>query len=272
MTSDRRSSAVAETIEALGWCVTIPHTIDQIIGIYAERTGSSTRRMRHGMTNDEIVASINGITGGGGGKGGHSDPTARAALWGEPDAVDDDETVGNIRAAVALCWESSEEIAGICGTTTPTPQPSMTAKAAATISTIHRWAPNLEPTASELHGDDLAHLDTLVRVNLAETAQWLHDKAKGIWDLHRGETLTPAVQRTLTPCACCSEWGYRDHAVPNSDLCEVCKAFRDEHKCWPTKSIRDDRAMGRKRVRPGQLAEAKAAKRPTVKRERKAMV
>lgn len=69
-------------------------------------------------------------------------------------------------------------------------------------------------------------------------------------------------------CRCCGPMGYHEPATANSDLCEVCKRFRDEHKCWPTKSIRDDRAMGRKRVTPGQLAEAKAAKRSTVKRRR----
>lgn len=67
--------------------------------------------------------------------------------------------------------------------------------------------------------------------------------------------------KPLRYCRCCEPWGYRELALAKSDLCEVCEAFRFEHKCWPTKSIRDDRAMGRKRVRPGQLAEAKAQRR-----------
>ena len=67
--------------------------------------------------------------------------------------------------------------------------------------------------------------------------------------------------KPLRFCCCCGPMGYHELALPTSDLCEVCKAFRDEHKCWPTKSIRDDRAMGRRRAGPGQLAEAKAARK-----------
>ena len=252
------SAAIASTLEALGWCVTIPHTIDQVLGIHAERT-TGHRPMRHGMTNDEILSTLVN-NGGGGGKGGHSDPTARAALWGEPDAIDDDETAGTIRGAVATCHETAIEIGHLCGTTSPPPpDPTLTTRIATTITIVHRWAP-IAPTV-QLAPDELSHMDWLIRDVLAETATWLKAKAEGIWLEHKGERLLVAEQKPLAPCACCSEWGYRDHAVPSSDLCEVCKRFRDEHKCWPTKSIRDDRAMGRKRVTPGQLAEAKAAKR-----------
>jgi len=68
----------------------------------------------------------------------------------------------------------------------------------------------------------------------------------------------PVEQPKLTTCACCTEWGYREPVVKRG-LCEVCAAFRADHKCWPTKSIRDDRALGRRRIRQAQLDEAKAA-------------
>ena len=76
--------------------------------------------------------------------------------------------------------------------------------------------------------------------------------------------------KPLRLCKCCEPMGYHEPALPTSDLCEVCKAFQMEHKCWPTKSIRDDRAMGRKRVRPGQLAEAKAARKVASRQRRTA--
>ena len=267
MTTERRAAAIAQTVSDLTWCATTPHTVDQVIGIYAERTNHTSRPMRSGMTNDEILSRLTASTDSGGGKGGHSDPTAMAALWGEPDATDDDDTVATIRAAIALCHETATEISAICANTllsarwTPPAASTLTAQVATTVAHVHRWTPQLEHTAANLDGDELAHLDTLVRIALAETADWLHAKAFGIWDIHRGETLTPAVQRTITPCACCSQWGYRDHAMPSSDLCEVCAAFRCEHKCWPTKSIRDDRAMGRKRISTAQIDAARKASR-----------
>lgn len=72
--------------------------------------------------------------------------------------------------------------------------------------------------------------------------------------------------KPLRLCKCCQPMGYSEPALPTSDLCEVCRAFQMEHKCWPTKSIRDDRAMGRRRVRPSQLIEARAAARPRNRR------
>jgi len=260
VSADRRAAAVAETIKALGWCVTIPHTIDQVIGIYAERTRTTARPMRHGMTNDEILASITGH--GGGSTSGHSDPTARAALWGEPEAVDDDETVATIRHAVDLCHRSAAEIAGICGTTTPAPaDPTLTTTVATTISTVHRWAPQLEPIAAELHGDDLAHLDQLVRTDLAETATLLHDKAYGIWDMTRGEQLQVAMQRTIVACRVHERWVKNPpNAVGPKDLCARCTKFQERHRCEPTEPIVRRWEYGAEAT-PGQILEAKAAGR-----------
>lgn len=262
MSAERRAEAIAETIETLGWCVAIPHTIDQVIGIYAERTATTTRPMRSGMTNDEIIASISG-GGSSGGKGGHSDPTARAALWGEPDAVDNDETVATIRAAVTLCHETSVEIGELCGAPWPAPdlRIGLTSTVANTISRVHRWAPLLEPTADALHGEQLAHLDTLVRTALAETATWLHDKAFGIWDLYRGETLQAAVQRTIVECRVHAAWvKCPPNAVAGKDLCSRCTTFQERYRCEPTEPIVRRWDYGSEAT-PGQIIEAKAASR-----------
>ena len=261
MTAERRAESVAETIEVLGWCVTIPHTIDQVVGIYAARTTTTTRPMRAGMTNDEIIASISGH--GGGGRSGHSDPTARAALWGEPDAVDDDETVATIRAAVSLCHETAVEIGELCGQPWHPAKTShgLTGTVATTISRIHRWAPLVEPTAGQLHGGQLAHLDTLVRTALAETATWLHDKAFGIWDIHRGETLQAAVQRTIVACRVHERWVKNPpNAVGVKDLCPRCATFQERYRCEPTEPIVRRWDYGSEAT-PGQILEAKAVGR-----------
>lgn len=262
MTAARRAAAIAETIDTLGWCVTIPHTIDQVIGIYAERTGATSRPMRSGMTNDEILSRLTSRTEGGGGVGGHSDPTARAALWGEPDAVDDDETVANIRAAVTLCHETAVEIGEVCGAPwNPKTAPGLTASVANTISRVHRWAPLVEPTADALHGEELARLDTLVRVALAETATWLHDKAFGIWDAARGETLQAAVQRTIVECRIHQAWVKNPpNAVAGKDLCARCVNFQERYRCEPTEPIVRRWDYGCEAT-PGQILEAKAVGR-----------
>jgi hypothetical protein len=263
VSAERRAAAITATLEDLTWCVTIPHTIDQVIGIYAERTSSTSRPMRSGMTNDEILSRLTSSTDSGGGKGGHSDPTAIAALWGEPDATDDDETVGTIRAAVALCSETATEVGDICGAPwIPPSQPGLTAAVSTTISRIHRWAPLVEPTAGQLHGDDLAHLDTLVRTALAETAAWLHAKAFGIWDIHRGETMTAAVQRTIVACRVHEAWvKYPPNAAASSDLCPKCLTFQERYRCTPTEAIIRRWECGTDATPPGMIIEAKAAGR-----------
>jgi hypothetical protein len=266
VSAERRADAIAETIDTLGWCVTIPHTIDQVIGIYAERTAHTSRPMRHGMTNDEIIASISG-GGSSGGKGGHSDPTARAALWGEPDAVDNDETVATIRAAVTLCHETAVEIGGICADALAAPhwRPpaplTLTQTVSVTVAHIHHWSPSVEHTAANLRGEELAHLDTLVRTALAETATWLHDKAFGIWDLYRGETLQAAVQRTIVECRVHAAWvKCPPNAVAGKDLCPRCTTFQERYRCEPTEPIVRRWDYGSEAT-PGQILEAKAASR-----------
>ena len=272
MSAERRAVAIAETIADLEYCVKIPHTVDQVIGIYAERTANTSRPMRHGMTNDEILSRLTSRPDSGGGKGGHSDPTAMAALWGEADATDDDETVNNIRAAVDLCHETATEVGELCGAPwNPPTRPGMTATVALTISRVHRWAPLVEPTASQLHGDELAHLDMLVRTALAETARWLHDKARGIWDLHHGDTLPVAVQRTIVACRVHEAWvKYPPNAMAGKDLCSRCLTFQERYRCEPTEAIVRRWEYGTDATPPGMIIEAKAAGRKTTKARRQA--
>lgn len=143
----------------------------------------------------------------------------------------------------------------------------MTATVALTISRVHRWAPMVEPTASQLHGDELAHLDMLVCTALAETATWLRDKAFGIWDLYRGETLQAAVQRTIVECRVHAAWvKCPPNAVAGKDLCPRCAKFQERYRCEPTEPIVRRWDYGSEAT-PGQILEAKAAGRKSKRKD-----
>ena len=251
------SAAIASTLEALGWCVTIPHTIDQVLGIHAERT--TPRRFALGLSNDQILQAMRAQ------EGGRtavewSDPTGDAALWGEPDAIDDDETAGTIRGAVATCHETAIEIGHLCGTTSPPPpDPTLTTRISATITNVHRWAP-IVPTV-QLAPDELAHMDWLIRDVLAETATWLKAKAEGIWLEHKGERLLVAEQKPLVSCRIHVAWVKNPpNAAGPKGLCDRCLKFQERHRCEPTEPIVRRWEYGCEAT-PGQIIEAKAAGR-----------
>ena len=157
---------------------------------------------------------------------------------------------------------SGVEIAAICGTPAPPPpDPTLTTRIASTLAHVHRWRPVLETTASNLEGDDLTHLDTLVRVALGETAQWLHHKAEGIWLQHRGERMQVAQQKPIEPCRLHAKWVRNPpHAAPGRELCQQCTDFQERHRCEPTEPIIRRWEYGSPAT-PGQIVEAKASKR-----------
>jgi len=266
----KRSAALAASIDALDWCSMIPHTIDQVVGIHIEAVSRSGRPLsKQVLTNDELLAKITGRSSGdgGGGKGGHSDPTAMAALMGEPDAVDDaDETLGRISAAIAALVEHADEadhvIAEALGMERWNPPPTSgtrTQLVAHTTARLHHATPNLEAAIAML-GRDAGHLDWLVRTAIHDHATWLHEKASTIWRTSRGEEQIPAVQRTITKCSCCTPFGYNEHALPDSPLCAGCESFRREYKCWPTRAIKQQLVdYGRKRLSSKLIDDAKAA-------------
>lgn len=95
----RHAESLARSIGHLDW-FKIPHTLDQVVGIYAEATAELAGTTSRSRSNSEMVEAIRAQSlAGGHGKGGHSDPTPAAALRGQPDAVDDDETMGMIDAS-----------------------------------------------------------------------------------------------------------------------------------------------------------------------------
>lgn len=246
------------SIASLDWLNTIPHTIDQVIGLHAEATRNAPRKLRHGLTNDEIIASISG--GGGGGSSGHADPTATAALWGEPDAVDDLDLQA-IDSALELCWETAVELdhagAKACDLNpwNPIRQRGRAGTVQGTLAHLHHATPNLA-AAEEV---DPGHVRFLVVTVLDDSASWLHRKAEGIWKGSRGHLAPAAVQRAIVECSNCSPWR-KSTIAWRKGLCKQCADFQDDHKCRPTEAIvrRWEYGQG---ATPSQILEAKAPRR-----------
>ena len=232
MTDDARSAALAGAIDDLSWCVQIPHTIDQVIGIHAERLGGRLA-FRHGSTPDEMAAAITRRLDatGGHGKGGHSDPTFDAAFGHTPPAVDDaDETLRSIDVAIDDLDDASKALSLACCpglALMAASDPTRTARLAVVVSRLERARMAIDATAATRDGEAL--LDELLRIRIAETAAWLRTKAEGIWRASKGDTLRPAVQVTRKTCEVCTPLG-RDVVPERGDRCERCKGFIREHR------------------------------------------
>ncbi len=232
MTDDPRAAALAGAIDDLSWCAQIPHTIDQVIGIYAERL-SGRLAFRHGSTPEEMAAAITRRLDatGGHGKGGHSDPTADAALvWAAPAVDDGDETLRSIDVAIGdLEGASQVLILACCPLAPPTRpmDPSRTERLRAIVVRLERARMAIDATAATSDGEAL--LDELLRIRIGESAAWLRAKAEGIWRASKGETLRPAVQLARKTCEVCTPLG-RDVVPERGDRCERCKGFIREHR------------------------------------------
>lgn len=261
----RLHQQVAAAIVHIDWCTTIPHTLAQVIGIYAEATANAPRPMGHGKSNAELVDTIRSQASGRFGKGGHSDPTPEAALRNHPEASDDgDETLGAMRAAVALIGEAAEEVDHRCADALgldrwhpPTLGGSLTSTLTGATARLHHATPNL---SSACHVEDLGHL---IGWQLLDTAAWLHDKAEGIWLASKGESLPVAKQQAIAPCTHCGPW--RSGTIAQSQgLCEQCREFQRQHKCKPTEPIVRRWEIS-KQATPGMILDAKATSRRKVK-------
>lgn len=243
MTAERRTLAIAAITTDLEW-FKIPHTLDQVVGIYAEASREMQGTRPRSMTNEEILSSITS-RGGSGGKGGHSDPTPAAALAGQPDAEDADGTMGSIDAALALLVESADELDRTCCTAMGV-TPLLGHRVGAVRQERVTWSatalihvrPHLEPAIAALDHRDGQHLDELVRYAIAESASHLRTKAEDIWHASKGERRTVAVQRAIVECTLCSAWRSGTIAVSRG-RCEQCARFQDHHKCKPTQEIVD---------------------------------
>lgn len=237
---------LTQALADLDWCCQPPHTIDQVLGIYAEELSRNGRGDGRHMSNDEILSSIVSRWEVGGGTSGHSDPTARAALSGTPD--DADETLGSIDAAIGLLCDTVNEL---------------------THRTItgHARTVRIRNMTTEIHRLDLAaddRLELLIRTDLAGTAAWLRTKCEGIWLASKGETLQPAVQKPIDECRICGTWR-KDTIALAAGRCAECSSFFGNHGCERTEGI-VKRAEYGKGPTPAQMIEARA-KKPNHKRK-----
>ena len=254
------SEDMAAAIEDLGWLVRIPHTIDQVIGIYAEATSNQPRAFTHGLSVTKLVESIKAQSydGARGGKGGHSDPTPSTALAGEPDAIEDDETLATMAHAVGMLTEAAQSLAVRAGQPYRLVGAGYTGRITSVLSALHRLPPNVA---------ELDQAPWLLR-RLAEDSSWLRSKAEGIWLESKGETKQVAVQRPMRECSWCSRWRTGTSGHGDSGLCDQCRNFKGTNTCMPHEPIvrRWDNGQG---ATPGQIAEAKAHAKAPVKRARK---
>ena len=209
--TDRIAQAIAAATSDLNW-FKIPHTVDMLIGIYAESLGEGRPLSRRNLSNDECLRAIAARIGGR--TGGHADPTADTALRGEPDAVDDsDGTVGAIDACLALLHEAAQELADLVADATGTARwlpavagPGRQARLAVTSALLARLQPNLTAATASMDADDLTRCEELARIHLAESAAWLRTKGEEIWRASRGDHRPVAVQRAIEECRHCASW------------------------------------------------------------------
>ncbi len=262
--TDRLRTALTAAISDLEW-FKIPHTIDQIIGLYSEALAGRTMRYRHGVSNDEMVASQRASATGAGGMTdpAWSDPTGDAVLRGQPDAIDDsDETLGAIDATLALLEDAARRLdhlgADACGQVRwhpPQAADERQGRLSVVISRLHHAKPRLD--AAVRHDEEQS--DELVRLHIAEPAAWLPAKGEDIWRASRGDTQPVAIQRAIVECTCCSAWRKGTIAQVRG-LCDQCSTFQGHHRCLPTEAIvrRWDWGKG---ATPAQVLEAKVASR-----------
>ena len=260
----RRSEAITAALDALGW-FRIPHTVDSVIGVYAEATRESSRRLPYGASPTELADVLRvSESAAGYGKGGHSDPTAHAALRGEPDAVDPDETLPQIDHALGMILAGATEadhlIADALGRDRWNPKPSELGRQGQVtdaVSRIEHLRPNLE-TALLAPGVDTAHIDGLVRIDVAETAAWLHTKCVNIWTASRGDHRPAEQSRRHSECTNCKGHGITGTTAQSDDLCAKCSRFQSDNKCLPDQRIVRAWDRGAKSIPNGWVMECKA--------------
>lgn len=254
----RHAESLARSIGHLDW-FKIPHTLDQVIGVYAEATSELAGTTARTRTNDQMVDGIKASAAEGrGAKGGHSDPTPAAALRGEPDAVDDDVTVGSIDAALDLLSESVLEVATALGIRVPPPgRLGRQSRITDASTNLHRITPDLHVVDHQL---DAKHLDFVIRTAIGETAEWLHVKAEAIWDAAKADA-RPAQTRTHAECSNCVTHGITGTTATVDGMCGHCSRFQSDHKCLPDQRICRAWDRGAKSIPNGWVMEAQAASR-----------
>lgn len=263
--TERITLAIAAAIADLDWFA-VPHTIDQLLGIYAESLGEGRPLSRRTLSNEECLRAIAARVGGR--ASGHADPTADSALAGEPGALDDaDGTVGAIDACLEQIHAAAQELADLVADATGSARwvpvvagPRRQDRLMVISALLARLSPNLAEAAMV---GDVDEMDELARYAIAESAAWLRTKGEEIWRASRGDLRPVAVQRAIVPCRCCGGWRAETIATTKG-LCDQCAEFQHRHRCLPTQPIVRRWEYGQAAT-PGQILEAKAASRAKVR-------
>ena len=50
--------SLSAALDHIDWCLTVPHTVDQVIGIHAEALSRDGRPLRYGRTNTELREAV----------------------------------------------------------------------------------------------------------------------------------------------------------------------------------------------------------------------
>lgn len=239
------------------WFSTTSHSLHNVIGIYAEVLVGKSMRWRHGATNDAMVDALKAASydGAGGGKSGHSDPTADQALRHHPDAID--ETIAQMRHAETHLYETALELChhlDLPTTTGPDGNPWSGLHGAVMLTT--RVRAHLPAEVDDPHTVGAI-------VDLADTAAWLHEKAQWIWTSAKGDALPVAEQKPLDPCRVCGPWhaphARPPHAAPGAKgRCQACNVFFGNHGFDRIEGIWKRAEYG-KGPTPAQMIEARAA-------------
>jgi len=248
---------ITESLGHLNWVTTIPHKIDHIVKLQAQRAAAERPRFTHGMSNDDILSSLTSRLNASGGSGGHSDPTATAVLAGYVD--DEYETIGSLHHAVELIADSAAKALDLIGHPHPFPiswtilQTALSAQASLIL--LNEALP---PEPSD-------HVLWLLREPIHGTACWLRETCEAIYTGTRLEDRDQPQQKPLVECVLCSEWRQGTIAASRG-RCEQCAKFQDNHKCKPTEAIvRRWEATGSSATPPGMILEARATSRRRAK-------
>ena len=268
--TERHRHALATAIDHLDW-FKIPHTADQIVGLYAESTSELRGTTTRARTNDEMVDGIRAATNAAGfGKGGHSDPTPAAALRGEPDAVDDDETLGVIDAALTDLEQAATALDHAVMDAVGKPRwhppyrPGRQEQVATAVVRLHHCTSDLTEALERMDSEARRDCDDYLLVRVTDQARWLSEKGQAIWQSARGERRTTATQapgERPKECTCCAGHGITGTLAVTEGLCANCSRFQSDEKCLPDQRICRAWDRGARSIPNGWKIEAKAKAR-----------
>lgn len=239
---------LSSAIALVDWLTAVPHTIDQILGIYGEVASREGRVLPSGLTASELAQWLGDAPG----TSDRSDPVTREAM-----GTSEDPAVQTVDAAIGQLAGLARDLddhatAEACQPPwRPTERKGRTEILRDSTTRLHH-ARSLG--LEDHHCEDQMHY--VWERAYCETAVWLHGKALGIWKAAKGETHQVAEQKSLAECSCCGRWRKGTIAAVGG-RCTECDNFKRNVGVLPTEPIVRRWDVG-KAATPGQIMEAKA--------------